>query len=152
MRYNIAYEVKRTDLFNGIDAEVSRVAQTSVSEQGVPLYDAIKIYSRDKDTINGYINDSIDDIVNEFGEQAAYQEPTDESNGTYILFYFPDIKEENESLVKDEIDKFIVMSSSANWFMHKQGIPQSAEEYTSRRNASLKRISLLLRTRKTPTR
>ena len=144
------YIVDYTALFGKIDEEVSRIADTAYSDQGVSLYDEIVITRRDYDVVMAMMNNALSSIVNRCKDICLYSPTAVGSTETMRLaFYVPDFEEtSNGDAVRDELSRFIAYASVAQFFTQRH--PASVPEYTDRAQAALTKAVSLLKTRKAP--
>jgi hypothetical protein len=139
MKYNYI----ESDLSAYIKKEISRFAASSYSEDGSSLYDAYKILSRDEDTINSHIRDSVNSICVRFFDVASMKE-----NG--IVFNIPDFDYSMAASTCKQLDLFIVMNSCALWLEGKRA--QEYQMYEKKAVSALDNAHILIKSRKAPER
>lgn len=139
----MTYTIKTDTLQARIEREISRVAASSYSDDGVALYDSIKVTSRDKDILEDYCRDAINSICVAFAEHVT---PATDS----ISLEFPDFDPTLEQSAQDELDRYVVYHTCAEWFKDKS--VKDVESYTERANDALSKANMLLKSRKRPKR
>lgn len=132
------YIVSTTALYSAIEKEISRAAATMYSDDGVSLFDALKVTSRDEDTIEEYIEDSKDAILATMSDIAI-------GLGGVISFDVPDFDVSSKEEVAHLLDRFIIFNTCNQWFKEKGS--DRAEMYLQRAEAAITRANILLKTR-----
>lgn len=144
--YNITYAFALTDLRDKIDEEVSKAAQRAVGKEGQPLYDVLKIYSRDRSEVEQAIRDSMDSIMLRIVDMAKLEV---DNNAYTLQIYAPDISETQEVLEK-EITRYVVTKSASDWFAKRY--PDAGKYYADMADTALAKVVVAVRTRKKPER
>lgn len=145
----IRYDINEEDLYSKIEEEVSMVASRAYGENGEPLYDGISLKSRNKPEIYRAIEDAVIALVKRLRVVAVYH---DEAQGPRakirraIAFHLPDVESGHETITKDEITRYVVLSACAAWFQ--ESYPDKVEEYSGRSVVSLDKVVSLALTRK----
>ena len=144
--FNLTFTFAISDLRAKIDEEVSKAAQRAVTKEGLPLYDVLKIYAKDRPEVERAISDAMDSVTLRFVDLSEL-EATQES---YVFsLYAPDITEASATLEK-EIGRFVVMKSVSDWFAKRY--PDAGKYYADMADAALAKIVVAVRTRVKPTR
>lgn len=145
--YNLTYTFTIGNLRDKVDEEVSRVAQRTVGKEGQSLYDALKIYSKDRPEVERAISDAMDALLLRFvdmGEMVV-------SQTAYVLkFYAPDVKTENSPIIESEIQRFVVAKAVADWLATRY--PDTGKYFADIADVALAKIVVGIRTRVKPTR
>lgn len=139
----MTYEIDTEKLYARIEKEISRVAASSYSDDGVSLYDSIKVTSRDGDIIKEYCQGAVNAISVAFAEYAT-------KGAENITLDFPDFDISLKSSVQEELDRYIVYRACSDWFRDKS--VKDVAPYTERAAESLSKANLLLKSRKPPKR
>ena len=129
------YYINKKKILPVIEREISRVAASAFGEDGTPLFDAIKLTSRDEDVVSEMIDDAATAMLTRLSDIATY---------TSGLFEF-DIPEERThdiTTIGKVVDRFIVMNVCSAWMIQKH--PAKAEEYGARSTDALNKIERLL--------
>lgn len=129
------YYINKKKILPVIEREISRVAAAAFSEDGTPLFDAIKLTSRDEAVVSEMIDDAATAMLTRLSDIATY---------TSGLFEF-DIPEERTHdimTIGKVIDRFIVMNVCSAWMIQKH--IAKAEEYGARSTDALNKVERLL--------
>lgn len=135
------YYINKKKILPVIEREISRVAASAFGEDGTPLFDAIKLTSRDEDVVSEMIDDAATAMLTRLSDIATY---------TSGLFEF-DIPEERThdiTTIGKVVDRFIVMNVCSAWMIQKH--PAKAEEYGARSTDALNKIERLLQEKLPP--
>lgn len=131
-------------LFDLIDAETSRLAAYLRFDGGASAYDALKVHTNDKPTIEGFISEAIDSILDKFGTESKYENV----NGEHLLkFYLPDFDNDRFSIAHSEIQDYIVHSATARWLLNR-AFTEVAKIEAANAESSFNRAVSALRARK----
>ena len=144
--YNLTFTYTLDDLRAGIDEEVSKAAQRTTTKEGAPLYDALKIYYRDRDEIGTAVRDAMDSLALRFVDMAKLE--ADPSTCT-LKIYAPDIAETQDVLDK-EIKRYTVLKVVSDWFAKRY--PDAGKYYADMADNALAKVVVAVRTRKMPER
>ena len=142
---NLSYGYSSEEIFRLVDAETSRHAAFLRFQDGGSAYDALKIHTNEKPTVEGFIEDAFRTILVRFNGEGKY----DNSSGHRLSFYLPDFDSTLSSAVRDEIKRYVVMSSTARWLMSRS-FGEYAKIVASDSEASMNRLVDMLRTRVFP--
>lgn len=142
---NLSYGYSSEEIFRLVDAETSRHAAFLRFQDGGSAYDALKIHTNEKPTVEGFIEDAFRTILVRFNGEGKY----DNSSGHQLSFYLPDFDATLFSAVRDEIKRYVVMSSTARWLMARS-FGEYAKIVASDSEASMNRLVDMLRTRVFP--
>jgi hypothetical protein len=134
------YPINHETIMAVVEEEVSRVAARSYSSDGVALYDAIRISSRDKDTLGRLMADMAGVIKSRFRLFVTVM-----PDGS-LSFRLPDLPEHLQGSIAEELDRFISMGVVAKWLEEKKN--DQAGVYMERATASINEAELLMMTRK----
>lgn len=129
-------------LLQDIDREVSKVAARTRND-GVSMYDVLKIYTSDAPLVQNALDDSIRNIVGQFPDIAT------EGEGS-IVFNVPDFDGANEDALTEEIHRYLAVRTVADWFLTR--LPDISQYFAGLTSESLGRITTLVRHRKRVTR
>lgn len=130
------------DLLDDINLEVSKVAARTRND-GVSMYDILKIYSSDEPLVLNALNDSIRSIVTQFPDIAT-------KDGNTVLFSVPDFDSANTNPLTQEVRRYLASRTVADWFMTR--LPDMAQYFATLSVECLGRMTTLLRHRKRVTR
>lgn len=145
--YNVEYTIPLSQARDYAKREIAKVAARVTDDKGVPLYDIIKAYQSDTFIVDGFIGDSIRQIVTRF-QDCCISEQSGESYN--LLFYLPDIDDAMTDAAGDEVIRFVSMQVTALWLATRYSA--FAQFYNEQASASMERLVILLRTRKAPER
>lgn len=126
-------ENENTTILTAAKAEISRLAASAYSEDGVSLYDHIRVTSRDESTLNAF-------IVNGEAELLA------RLKGRQISDFKDAISTTEVGTLKNE---YLQNYVCAEWFRRKY--VAKYEEYAAKAKAALENLVILVKTRKEPT-
>lgn len=130
-----SYYINKKKIFPLIEREVSRVASSAYAEDGTPLYDAIVIKSRDKDTVNEMIDDAATAMLTRLSDIATY------SSGLFE-FDVPEQRTHDINTIGKVVERFVVMNVCSAWMIQKY--TQKAEEFGARSTDALNKVERLL--------
>ena len=150
--YNVEYSIFLESSRESVKREISKVASRIVSDKGVPQYDFVKAYNSDRFIVDGFIGDSVRQVVARFPDvcKAEMMTVTNEEEGHNLLFYLPDIDPDFADAGGDELERFITNNTTALWLATRSEV--FAKFYTEQASASMERLVTILRTRKPVTR
>lgn len=129
-------------LRDDIDREVSKVAARTRND-GVSMYDILKIYTSDEQLVLNALNDSVRSIVSQFSDIATV------GNGA-VSFSVPDFDPANTEELTDEVGRYLASRTVADWFLTR--LPDMAQYFANLSVESLGRMTTMLRHRKRVTR
>lgn len=132
------------NVYPRIEEEISRVASQAYSQDGVPLYDNIVLKSRDRGTIDAYIEDALNTIVAQT-EHLSRRTPEGD-----IEVSNPDMDPSQEEYAVQELARFVVLNTVSAWLQDR--FADRAPEYAARGQAALTKAITILHQRTTPTR
>ena len=130
-----SYYINKNKMLPLIEREVSRVAASAFGEDGTPLYDAIRITSRDEDTLKDMIDDAMTAMLTRLSDIATL------SSGMFE-FDIPEERTHDITTIGKVVDRFIVMNVCSAWMLQKY--PVKAEEYGARSTDAIEKIERLL--------
>ena len=142
------YAVIYNSLLDAVDEEVSRVADAAYSDAGESLYDQIIITERDTNVLYNMVDGAVTAIVNRCADVCTYAPTSGSSPIMRLAFYLPDFGAVSWSVVEDELSKFIVYSTVAQFLTQRH--PASSPEYNERAMAALAKAASLMKIRKAP--
>lgn len=134
--------IEITNIFNEAKAEISRIAASAYSEDGVSLYDTIRVTSRDADYLEDYFEGAMANMNVRFKGLAPYDSAEEEVS----LPLEDSVATENE--LQPILRKYIVSSICADWFRRKYVVKH--EEYAAEAQNCLEKIVVLVKTRREP--
>lgn len=144
MNTNLTFTYEAAALFDLIDAETSRLAAFLRFKGGASAYDALKIHTNDRPTIEGFVSEAIDSVLSKFEGESKHV--LEEGEHT-ISFYLPDFDNDRHTTAEKEIRDFIVHSATARWLLNRS-FPEPTKIEASNAESSLNRAIGTLRTRK----
>lgn len=130
-----SYYINKNKMLPLIEREVSRVAASAFGEDGTPLYDAIRITSRDEDTLKDMIDDAMTAMLTRLSDIATL------SSGMFE-FDIPEERTHDITTIGKVVDRFIVINVCSAWMLQKY--PVKAEEYGARSTDAIEKIERLL--------
>lgn len=133
------YSIDRNALWDLVDEEVSRVADKAYGEDGTSLYDSVVLTSRDKNLVNGFIDDAVSAIALRAFDICKY-------SNDKLEFFVPDFDSSMKDVVKHEMDRFISMYACSSVLRQRSASVEA--EYTERMQAALDKAVQLLKSRK----
>ena len=144
----MTYTITSESILASVDKEVSRAAAMAHGDDGSPLFDAYRILSRDRDTLEEYMGDAVSAVFLRLFDIATRSG----GNGSVtITFDVPDFDGSMEPEVTKELNRFITLMVCSYWLLEKGAGPKS-EEFAKRAEAALEKAHVLLKSRKTPKR
>ena len=129
------YYINKNRLLSAIDREISRVAAAAYGDDGTPLYDAIKMTSRDEVVIKEMIDDAASALLTRLSDITTY-------DSGYFVFDIPEERTHNIDTIGSVIDRFVVMNVCSAWMLQKY--PIKAEAYGARSTDALNKVERLL--------
>lgn len=123
--------------------EISRFAAGAYGEDGTSLFDAMKVTSRDEETLAEYIEDGISAICVRLFDVAT-------KGDNSIQFNVPDYDASLDDEIQKELDRYLKYNACALWLTDKNSA--ESERYAKRAVASLDKAHLMLKSRKAPKR
>lgn len=87
------YIIDRPALLEGIEEEVSHVADEAYADDGTALYDSVMVTSRDSLTLSRFVDDAVDHLVRrefdvcKYSPLVTYEQAMDESDPPLRLYY-----------------------------------------------------------------
>lgn len=144
--YNITYTFSIADLRASIDEEVSKAAQRAVTNEGVSLYDTLKIYAKDRPEVERAISDAMDSVTLRFVDMAELEA---DASAYTLKIYAPDITEA-QALLQKEISRFVTLKAVSDWFAKRY--PDIGKYYADMADNALAKVVVAARTRVAPTR
>lgn len=130
-----SYYINKNKILPLIEREISRAAASAFGEDGTPLYDAIRITSRDEETLKDMIDDAMTAMLTKLSDIATL------SSGMFE-FDIPEERTHDITTIGKAIDRFIVMNVCSAWMIQKY--VAKAEEYGARSTDALNKIERLL--------
>lgn len=151
MKANVSFGYGAEAVFSLIDAETSRHAAFLRFQDGGSAYDALKVHTKDKPTIDGYVFDAFRTVLSRFAGEGRYEIGNgDGGRKEHLLeFSLPDFDDNLYDAAGHEIVRYVVLSSTARWLMDRS-FGEYAKMVAEDSNASMNRIVEMLRTRKFP--
>lgn len=146
MEMNVSFGYDAETVFSLIDAETSRHAAFLRFQDGGSAYDALKVHTKDRPTIDGYVSDAFRTVLSHFSGEGRYS--LEDGEHTLSLF-LPDYDTLLYQPSRDEIQRYVVVSSTARWLMDRS-FGEYAKMMAEDSNASMNRLVGMLRTRKFP--
>lgn len=145
--YNVIYIVKEALMMDAARREISKAASRMLDNNGTPLYDLIKVYNSDSFIVEGFIGDALRQVVARFPDVSLLQKTDD---GYTLSFYLPDIDPSMGAAGREELNRLVSMQVASSWMATRN--ETFAKFYAEQASASMERLVVLLRTRKTPER
>ena len=151
MKTNVSFGYGAEEIFSLIDAETSRHAAFLRFQDGGSAYDALKVHTKDKPTIAGFVADAFRTIASRFPGECRYEmgDLDGRIEGHLLEFYLPDFDDNLYNPSSFEASRYVVLSSTARWLMARS-FGDYAKMVAEDSNASLNRLVEMLRTRKFP--
>lgn len=146
MDTNITFEFGVSEIMDKIDGEISRQASFLRFQDGGSAYDTVFIHTNDKPTVEGFVSDAFRALVARFAGESKYAV---EDGSHKLSFYLPDFDEEVLDVTRDEIRRYIVITTTASWLVYRS-FAEYAKIISVEAEASMNRLVALLRTRKFP--
>lgn len=149
METNVSFSYEADDIFRLVDAETSRHAAFLRYQDGGSAYDALKVHTKDKPVIAGYITDAFRSILSRFSGEGTYYYGDDHRAAHTLNLYLPDFDENLYEAARFEVSRHVVLSSTARWLMDRS-FGEYAKMVAEDSDASMNRLVGMLRTRKFP--
>lgn len=144
--YNLVFSFPVDSFRAGIDEEASKAAQRAVGKEGQLLYDALLIYSKDKNEVEQSIRDAMDTVALRLADMSKL---TLASRIYNLSLYAPDVAETQEVLER-EIIRYVALKVVADWFTKRY--PDTGNYYSEMAASVLTKVVTAARTRKMPER
>lgn len=145
--YNVIYIVGKDKMVDAARREISKVASRVSDNNGVLMYDLVKVYNSDRFIVDGFIGDTVRQVIARFPDVCRLQ---DEEERYIVSFRLPDIDESMALAGKEELNRLISQQVTAMWLATRY--EAFAKFYMEQASASMERLVMFLRTRKTPER
>ena len=146
MYTNLTFDFGVAEILDKIDGEISRHAAFLRFQDGGSAYDSIYVHTNERPTIEGFVSDAFRAIVSRFAGEGKYEV----GDGTHRMsLYLPDFDEEVGNVAKDEMRRYIVVTTTASWLVYRS-FAEYAKIVAVEAEASMNRLVELLRTRKFP--
>lgn len=137
----IAFEIKRNDIRDAVDAEVSKVADKEYDDDGNSGYDGVIFSSSDFAMLDEFIEDAEIAFQKRLADVSQLSLGVDA--GDRFTFQLPDFDESQSAAAEISLKRFIVLNVCAAWFQH--ALPGRAEEYAARGQVAMdKAVAILL--------
>ena len=150
MEMNVSFGYGAEGVFRLVDAETSRHAAFLRFQDGGSAYDSLKVHTKDRPTIDGFVSDAFRTILSRFSGEGKYELSSDGEYSEHRLqFYLPDFDTNLSGSASDEAERYVVLSATARWLMDRS-FGDYAKMVAEDSNASLNRLVEMLRTRKFP--
>lgn len=146
MAKNLIFFYGDDDLFAKIDGETSRHAAFLRFPDGGSAYDALKIHTNERPTIEGFVSDAFRTVLTRFDGEGKYEE---EDGKRRLSFYLPDFDGDLFYASDKELERYVVLSATARWLMARS-FGEYAKAVAEDGDGSLNRLVDMLRTRKFP--
>ncbi len=137
------YTVSKENLLVIVGREVSRVAASEYDEAGRSLYDGIALSSRDRETVESFVDEAAACAAARLRDIAEYSEGK-------LTLTVPDLPSGTEAAVASQLDRYIVSYAADRWLQ--RTCPGRAELYAQERDAALELAVRTVRTREKVTR
>jgi hypothetical protein len=145
--YNVEYFIPLESARDSARREIAKIAARITDDNGVPLYDLVKSYKNDTFIVDGFVGDSLRQVLTRFPDVCRLEKEYD----SYTLaFYIPDFDYNMSDIAEDELKRFVCLQVTALWLATRYNA--FAQFYTEQASASMERLVVILRTRKTPER
>lgn len=142
------YTINKDALWEKVKEEVSKVADEAYAENGASLYDNIILTSKDRNTINGFVDDAIALFVRREFDVTSQPTVVPAGSPPKLVFNVPDFDTPLASMFADELTRYIVLSCCVALFQQRR--PAVVPEYTNRAKAAMDNAVSLLKSRKHP--
>ena len=138
----MTYTIVSEKINSVVKEEVSRVASQTYTSEGVPMYDAIRITSRDDNELSRLIAEKIDIMLSRFRVFVS----SVSADGKIIGFDLPDLPEFYIERIVLVLDRYISMGVVSSWLRDKGN--DSAQLYAERSDDAINEAEILMMTRK----
>jgi len=145
--YNVEYSISIETARDTARREIAKVAARVTDDKGVPLYDLVKSYRNDTFIVDGFVGDSLRQVLSRFPDVCRLEK---EGDSYTLSFYIPDFDYNMSDIAEDELKRFVGLQVTALWLATRYNA--FAQFYTEQASASMERLVVLLRTRKAPAR
>lgn len=139
----MTYSINTTNLYNGVDAEVSRISDAAYSDNGTSLYDAVVLTEKDKDWVEDLIDEAVQALLRPLADIATL-------SSTTITIDAPDIVTANATAASDAITRYLVLSATMGVLQERRAALVPA--FATRVQEALSDVISLVRTRTAPSR
>lgn len=140
---------KLEDLLDKIKMEVSYIADHSYSEDGKPLYDAIRFVSRDSEMLEDVIKSAVAIV-----EQSMYRFATNSDEDDFAYFFIiPDGRRASGNAAM--LEKYVsdaVVRLSVSKYLSRKGFGEEAKKYDEMAAADIALIQKTIYSKSQPTR
>lgn len=135
------YKVNYNSIKAVVEEEISRVASRSYSNDGVALYDNIRLVSRDEDTLKRFLTEAANVLFSRFRLFISFSS-TDIS---LVILNLPDLPNGFEDQIKNILDRYLSLSIVGRWLQECRN--EESAMYIDRANVSINEAELLMMTR-----
>ena len=151
------YVIDKSRLWELIDEETSKVADSAYFDDGTPLYDSVVLTEKDRSTVGRFIDDAVSAFVKREFDVTKYaplavHSDEDPSVITSVIprleFYAPDFDETMAASLDNEIDRYITMFVCSSLYQQRRAA--LVPEYTTRTQSSMDKAVSILKSRKHP--
>lgn len=152
------YSVTKSALYSLVDEEISKIADDAYNEDGTSLYDSIVLTTKDRSTVDRFIDDAAAHLVRTAWDISSF-DSTNMNAGTKsssisgsvnIHFEVPDFPSAHQAAALNEITRYITLFAVAGIVQQRRAAV--APEYANRVQAALDNVIAIVRTRQAPTR
>lgn len=144
---NIGIDVD--ELYGQVEREISMAADEAYGDNGMSLYDAVVLTSKDKETVEGYIQDALAIVMRRLYDIASFTEAAG-ANDASLGISADDLPDGLSAVIEQEVKRFFVQHAAAEICAARRAI--LAPQYREREKEALSNIETLVRTRKMPSR
>ena len=146
MDTNVIFEYGIAEIMDGIDGEISRHAAFLRFQDGGSAYDSLVVHTNERPTVEGFAEDAFRSVLSRFDGEGKYENG---DSGHRISFYLPDFDDALLPPTKEEIKRYVLLSTTAEWLANR-AFPEYAKIVSVEAGASMNRLVTFLRTRKFP--
>lgn len=139
----MTYSINTTTLYDGVDAEVSRISDAAYSDNGTSLYDAVVLTEKDRDWVEDLIDEAVQALLRPLADIATL-------SSTTITINAPDIVTANATAAADAITRYLVLSATMGVLQERRAA--LVPSFASRVQEALSDVISLVRTRTAPSR
>lgn len=146
MDTNITFEFEASEIMDRVDGEISRHASFLRFQDGGSAYDSLVVHTNDRPRISEFVADAFRTVQATFFGECTYREHT---RGYVLGFFLPDFDIDTYHSTKDELERYISLSSTSRW-LGVRSFPEFSQMIAKDAETSLNRAVTMLRTRKFP--
>ena len=147
---DFTFTIKKSDVYEEVAKTTAYIGGKNLDKNGKSLYDQVFVTEADREMLEGFWKDSIDDISVALESILGWQKCESDSNEVFGLRVSSLFNESLFNTLESTVFSYIVNKIVAEWCLVVS--KDKAEDYLSKANALLVKMDAILYIRKRPTR